>query len=222
MDITGLGTSIVSRFLQEGIIASIADLYQIDYEKVKKLERIGEKSAQNLQEAIQRSKDKNFDRVLFALGIRHVGTVTARNLTVHFQNIEALEAATAEELSEVPEVGEKIAESIADYFANPKNLSLVQELAKQGLKLSYESTQESETFAELSFLVTGSLSKISRKDMESLIISHGGKILSGVSKSLDYLILGEKPGSKLTKAEKLGTVKIINEDELLAMLEGTS
>ncbi|MCK9583309.1 MAG: NAD-dependent DNA ligase LigA [Candidatus Cloacimonetes bacterium] len=219
MDITGLGTFIVSRFLKEGIIESVADLYGIDFAKVKELERIGEKSAQNLQEAIQKSKDKNFDRVLFALGIRHVGTVTARNLAVHFQTIEALEQATNQELSEVPEVGDIIAKSISDYFANPKNLRLVQELIGQGLKMSYESEQESELLAELSFLVTGSLKSISRKDMESLIISHGGKILSGVSKSLDYLIVGEKPGSKLTKAEKLGTVKIISEDELLTMLE---
>jgi DNA ligase (NAD+) len=219
MDITGLGTFIVSRFLKEGIIESVADLYGIDFAKVKELERIGEKSAQNLQEAIQKSKDKNFDRVLFALGIRHVGTVTARNLAVHFQTIEALEQATNQELSEVPEVGDIIAKSISDYFGNPKNLRLVQELIEQGLKMSYESEQESELLAELSFLVTGSLKSISRKDMESLIISHGGKILSGVSKSLDYLIVGEKPGSKLTKAEKLGTVKIISEDELLTMLE---
>ena len=222
MDIMGLGTALVSRLLQEGIIESVADLYSIDFDKVLKMERIGEKSAQNLQEAIQRSKDKNLDRVLFALGIRHVGTVTARNLAQHFQTIEALENATAEELSEVPEVGDIIAESISDYFANPKNLSLVKELGKQGLKMSYESEQESQTLAELSFLVTGSLSGISRKDMESLILSHGGKILSGVSKSLNYLIVGEKPGSKLTKAEKLGTVKIINEDELMAMLERTT
>lgn len=222
MDINGLGTSLVSRLLQEGIIESVADLYGIDYDKVKGLERIGEKSAQNLQEAIQRSKDKNFDRVLFALGIRHIGTVTARNLAQHFQTVEALEAATAEALSEVPEVGDKIAKSISDYFANPKNLSLVSELNRQGLKMSYESEQESEILAGLSFLVTGSLNNISRKDMESLILSHGGKILSGVSKSLDYLIVGEKPGSKLIKAEKLGTVRIINEDELLAMLEPTT
>ena len=222
MDIMGLGTALVSRLLQEGIIASVADLYRIDYDKMKELERIGEKSAQNLQEAIQRSKDKNFDRVLFALGIRHIGTVTARNLAVHFQNIEALEQATDQELSDVPEVGDKIAESISDYFTNPKNISLVNELKEQGLKMSYESDQKSEDLAELSFLITGSLNNISRKDMESLIISHGGKILSGVSKNLDYLIVGEKPGSKLTKAEKLGTVKIIGEDELMVMLERTT
>ena len=122
----------------------------------------------------------------------------------------------------MPEVGDKIAESISDYFINPKNISLVNELKEQGLKMSYESDQKSEDLAELSFLVTGSLNNISRKDMESLIISHGGKILSGVSKNLDYLIVGEKPGSKLTKAEKLGTVKIIGEDELMAMLERTT
>lgn len=219
MDILGLGSALVARLLQEGIISSVADLYRIDYDKVKGLERIGEKSARNLQEAIQKSRDKNFDRILYALGIRHVGTVTARNLSVHFQTIEALEQASALELSEVPEVGDKIAASISDYFANPKNHSLVQELKKQGLKMSYESEAKSDSLAELSFLVTGSLSKISRKDMESLIISHGGKILGGVSKNLDYLIVGEKPGSKLAKAEKLGTVKIIGEDELMAMLE---
>lgn len=220
LDIMGLGSALVSRLLQEGIISSVSDLYRIDYDKMKGLERIGEKSAQNLQEAIQRSKEKNFDRVLYALGIRHVGTVTARNLAQHFQTIESLEKAGAQELSEVPEVGDKIAASISDYFANPKNQNLIHELQEQGLKLSFESEQKSEILAERSFLVTGSLNNISRKDMESLILSHGGKILSGVSKNLDYLIVGDKPGSKLTKAEKLGTVKIINAGELMAMLKG--
>jgi DNA ligase (NAD+) len=219
LDIMGLGSSIVHRFLQNGIIQSIADIYRIDFEQVAALERMGEKSAQRLKESIETSKSRNFDRVLFALGIRYVGSVTARNLAQHFQNIENLQQASLEELSEVPEVGMKIAESLLDYFANPKNQKLIQELKELGLNMSYHSEKQSDALTEKTFLITGSLDHYGRKELEAIIMSNGGKILSGVSKALDYLIVGQKPGSKLAKAEKLGSVRIITEAELLDLLE---
>lgn len=219
LDIMGLGSSIVSRFLDAGIITSIADIYRIDFTQVAAMDRMGEKSAQKLKESIEASKAKNFDRVLFALGIRFVGSVTARNLAQHFQTMDRLQKASLEELSEVPEVGTKIAESIIKYFANPKNQDLIRDLKNLGLNMSYRTEQESDALAGMTFLITGSLENFNRKELESMIMEHGGKILSGVSKSLDYLIVGEKPGSKLAKAEKLGSVKIISEADLLAMLE---
>lgn len=219
MDIMGLGASSVARFLEEGIIASIEDIYRIDYERVAALDRMGDKSAKNLMQAVEYSKQQNFDRVLFALGIRFVGAVTARNLAQHFGDIHHLQAASIEELSAVPEVGDKIALAIREYFDNPKNIELICKLLEYGISMTYHYEISSNLLAEKSFLITGSMVHYGRKDLEALIQSHGGKILSGVSKALDYLVLGEKPGSKLTKAEKLGTVKIISEDELLDMMK---
>ncbi|MCK9556775.1 MAG: NAD-dependent DNA ligase LigA [Candidatus Cloacimonetes bacterium] len=221
MDIMGLGSSSVIRLLEEGIIQSIEDIYQIDYARVAALDRMGEKSASNLRQAVQNSKQQNFDKVLFALGIRFVGAVTARNLAQHFGNIENLQAASIDELSAVPEVGAKIARAIRDYFDNPKNQELINKLVQLGIPMTYRYESRSDKLAGKSFLITGSMIHYGRKDLEALIQSHGGKILSGVSKALDYLVVGDKPGSKLSKAEKMGTVSIISEDELLDMMESS-
>lgn len=219
MDIAGMGSSLISRFLAEGIIRSIEDIYRIDFDRVAALDRMGERSAQNLRDAIEISKKQNFDRVLFALGIRFVGAVTARNLAQHFGSLKKLQQADLQELSAVPEVGEKIALSIREYFDNAKNCALVEKLEERGLNTSYISQLHSSLLEGKSFLVTGSLNRYSRKEIEEIIRSHGGKILSGVSKALNFLVVGEKPGSKLSKAEKIPEIRIISEDELIAMLE---
>jgi DNA ligase (NAD+) len=221
MDILGLGSSLVSRFLEEGIIASIEDIFRIDFDRVAAMERMGERSANKLREAIENSKQQNFDRVLFALGIRHVGAVTARNLAIHFGSMENLQQADPEELGAVPEVGEKIARAIREYFDNPKNAELIRQLHELGLCMIYRSSSQTKLLEGKSFLITGTLHHYGRKEMESLIQDHGGKILSGVSKALDYLVVGEKPGSKLSKAEKIPGISVISEDELLTMLEET-
>ncbi|NLO43824.1 MAG: NAD-dependent DNA ligase LigA [Candidatus Cloacimonetes bacterium] len=218
MDIVGLGPANVALFLDSGIISGISDIYDIDYEKVASISGMGNKSANNLEKAIDESKTMNFDRVLFALGIRNIGIVTAGNLAKHFGNIEALRDADLESLSHVPDIGPKIARAIISYFENPINLELIDELREFGLSFEYASEQRTDLLNGKSFLITGTLPNYGRKEMETMIQSHGGKILSGVSKSLDYLVLGEKPGSKLTKAEKLGTVQIISEEELLKLL----
>lgn len=218
MDIVGLGPANVALFLEHNIISGIKDIYNLDYDRVASLSGLGIKSANNLEKAIQESKTRNFDRVLFALGIRNIGIVTAGNLAKHFGNIEAIREADPESLSHVPDIGPKIAQAIISYFENPINLELIDTLRNHGLSFEYKSEQTTDLFTGKSFLITGTLPNYGRKEMETMIQSHGGKILSGVSKSLDYLVLGEKPGSKLAKAEKLGTVQIISEEELLNLL----
>ena len=219
MDIYGLGSSLIARLIETGQIKWIPDIYHLDYNKIAAMERMGKKSAENLQKAIEASKSKNFDRVLFALGIRHIGLITARTLAQHFQNIDALIAADEEELLSVPDIGSIIALSIIGFFSQKSNLQMIDALKEVGLQFIYKSTQSSDILAGKTFLITGTLPSYGRKDMETLIMEHGGKILSGVSKQLNYLIVGENPGSKLDKARQLGTVKIISEAELLDMLQ---
>lgn len=218
MDISGLGTSLIARLLEQNMIAGLADIYRLDYEALAQLDRFGEKSAENLRNSIEASKARNFDRVLFALGIRYVGSVTARHLAEYFGTVDELLIAGEETLAQVPEVGSKIALSLKAWFGNPLNLKLVEKLRAQGLRFSYELRRESETLAGKTFLLTGSLDNYDRKTMEELIRRHGGRIVSGVSTSLNYLVVGAKPGSKLAKAQKLPSVKIISESELLELI----
>lgn len=218
MDISGLGTSLIARLLEQNMIAGLADIYRLEYEALAQLDRFGEKSAENLRNSVEASKARNFDRVLFALGIRYVGSVTARHLAEYFGTVDELLIAGEETLAQVPEVGSKIALSLKAWFGNPLNLKLVEKLRAQGLRFSYEQRRESETLAGKTFLLTGSLENYDRKAMEELIRSHGGRIVSGVSASLNYLVVGAKPGSKLAKAQKLPSVKIISESELLELI----
>jgi DNA ligase (NAD+) len=218
MDISGLGESLINRLLKEGMISGIADIYDLDYDKLAQLDRLGRKSAQNLKLAIEDSKKRGFDRVLFALGIRYVGSITARNLAEYFTSMDALGAADVDELVKVKEVGEKIAQAIRAWFEVPENISLLNLLRSHGLNLTYSAEKRSDLLNGKTFLITGTLESYSRKEMEDLLMSHGGKIISSVGSSLDYLIVGNKPGSKLDKATKLGSVKIISEEEAMQMM----
>jgi len=219
MDITGLGESLIAKLLENKLISGIADLYRLDYDKLAQLEHFGPKSAQNLRNAIEASKTRNFDRVLYALGIRYVGTVTARYLAEYFGDIDALRNASLESLSQVPEVGDKVALAIKAWFSLPENIKLIEELRSLGVNFTYRRTQSSNALEGKTFLITGTLPHYSRREMEELIQSHSGRIISGVSSNLDYLIVGENPGSKLTKAQKIPSIKIITEDELLEMIK---
>ncbi|MBP7118100.1 MAG: NAD-dependent DNA ligase LigA [Candidatus Cloacimonetes bacterium] len=219
MDITGLGSAMVDRLVDLGMLKRISDIYRLDYDSIAALPRMGEKSVKNLEQAINESKQRNLDRSLYALGIRFVGLVTARNLAQHFGTIEAIMQADLAELSSVPEVGAKIARVLLDYFSNPANIEEIHALQTLGVSFNNHSVQSSSKLAGHTFLITGSLNHYGRKEVEELILRHGGKLISGVSTNLDYLIVGEKAGSKLTKAQKLGTVKIIDEDSFLDMLE---
>lgn len=218
MDISGLGESLVARLLEQKMIFGLADIYRLDYEALARLERFGAKAAENLKQSIEDSKTKNFDRVLFALGIRYVGTVTARNLAEYFGKVDELSIASQETLAQVREVGSKIAVSLRAWFSNQANLALVEKLRAAGISFSYMMRRESEALAGKSLLITGSLEGSSRKEMEDLIRSHGGRMVSGVSPGLDYLVVGTKPGSKLAKAQKIPSIRIISENELLELL----
>lgn len=218
MDITGLGTSLIARLIEEKLISTVQDIYELDYTKIAALERLGDKSASNLQAAVQKSKTVGFDKVLFALGIRFVGSKTARLLAEHYGSIEAIITAEVEDLKSVPEIGDVIAKSVFDYFRTAQNVILIQYLKSIGIKLFLEKTSDVGILSGKSFLITGTLVNYGRKQMEELILNAGGKLVSGVSKNLSYLIVGDNPGSKLDKARQIQSVSIISEDEILSML----
>ncbi|GAB1467542.1 NAD-dependent DNA ligase LigA [Candidatus Cloacimonadota bacterium] len=218
MDISGLGESLIARFIEDGIINNIQDIYHLDYDKIATMERLGTKSAENLKQAVELSKSKNFDRCLYALGIRHVGSITARNLAQSFGDIDALINADKEALLSVPDIGDIVAESLISFFSKPENLSIISALKQAGLCFTQNSELISNALAGKSFLITGTLPSYGRKEMESLILKHGGKILGSVSKQLNFLVVGDNPGSKLDKAKKLGIVEIITEATILAMI----
>jgi DNA ligase (NAD+) len=218
MDIMGLGESLIARLIELNMLQSVEDVYRLDYERIASLERLGEKSALNLKASVEISKNQKFDRVLFALGIRFVGTRTARILADHFGSIDDLIKADFDTLNAVPEIGEKIAQSVIDFFRVEENLSLIQFLKEVGLQFKAELRSQKQELAGMSFLITGTLPTHDRKAMEDMIIEHGGKLLSSVSKNLQYLVVGENAGSKLDKARALGSVNIIDEEELLKMI----
>lgn len=218
MDINGLGETLIARLTELGLLRDIPGIYKLDYDAISKLERLGPKSAANLQEAVAKSKLQGFDRVLYALGIRHIGAVTARTLAEWFGCIDALIDSDKETLTHIPDIGGIIAESLTDYFANPQNRVLIEQLKQIGLKFTFEKQLSSEALNGLSFLITGTLERYGRKEMEQLIMSHGGKISGSVNKQLNYLIVGDKPGSKLDKARKTEGVKIIYENDVLQMM----
>jgi len=218
MDIDGLGEALISQLLENGIIHAVEDIYHIDYDKVQQLEGKGERSVQNLKNAIEKSKQQPFAKVLYGLGIRYVGEKVSKVLAKHFESIDALKKATLEELTQVPEIGDKIADSIIDFFSNEDNLKMIEALREAGLQFAGVMNTKGNILDGSTFLITGTLPNYDRKAMEELIESEGGKMISAVSKNLNYLIVGENPGSKLDKARQLGTVAIITEADLLKMM----
>lgn len=218
MDITGFGESLIARLIELVMLKSIEDIYRLDFTKIAELERLGDKSAANLQSSIETSKSESFDRVLYALGIRFVGTKTARVLAEHFGNINDLIKADFDTLNSVPDIGEKIAQSVLDYFQLEQNLALIDFLKQVGLKFETERKAKTGALDGKTFLITGTLPHYARKAMEQLIIEHGGRLLSSVSTNLNYLIVGDNAGSKLDKARALESVNIIDEQEILSMM----
>jgi DNA ligase (NAD+) len=221
MNIESLGPETIEALFEKGLIRNPADLYNLTKSDFLKLERFGEKSAENAVAGIQKSKEAPFEKVLFGMGIRYVGATVAEKLARHFGSLEHLMNADMESLVAVPEIGERIAESVIQYFAEPRNKEFVQQLKMAGLNLEVKQTEiqpGSDRLAGKSFVVSGVFKKYSREEMENLIPAHGGRLLSGVSSKLDFLVAGEKMGpSKLEKAQKLN-VKIISEQEFLAMI----
>lgn len=218
MDIDGLGAAVVEQLIDEGLISDCADLYTLKYEDIVNLERFGKKSAQNLIDAIDKSRGIGLDRVLFGLGIRMIGSRAAQILAAHFGNIDALMAADAKELSSIPEIGEKMAVSLVEYFSQEKSIDIISRLREANVRLDYEAKRESNLLEGKTLVLTGTLPTLKRSEAKSLIESHGGKVSGSVSKKTDYVIAGEEAGSKLDKATGLG-ITVLSEDELLEMLK---
>ncbi len=222
MNIDGLGVKVVEQLYDHGLIKNVADIYKLTKEQLLPLERMGEKKATNLLNAISNSKENSLERLLFGLGIRHVGSKTAKVLATQFNTIDELMLANVDTFKNVAEVGEVIANSIVHYFLQEANVQLIQELKLLGLNMEYRGARISETDAEHAFygknvVLTGTLTQLSRKEAGSKLEAVGAKVSGSVSAKTDYLIAGEKSGSKLKKAEELG-VAVIDEETFLTML----
>ena len=220
LDIEGLGEKLVEQLFNTGLVGNIADLYQLEHEKVAALERMGDKSAGNLLRAIETSKNTRFDKFLYALGVREVGETTARNLASHFQ-LDELKSATQEDLCEVRDIGPVAAENIVRFFRDERNLSIVNEVITAGVR--WEDAKEPQV-ADLqgkTFVITGTLASLSRNEARERLASRGAKVSGSVSGSTDYLIAGENPGSKLDKARSLD-IEILDEAALMQILDVTS
>ena len=220
MDIEGLGEENAFRFLKEGLIASTADIYELDEERLTALDGFGEISARNLIGSIEASKQVPFFRVLYALGIPGIGYVNARNLAGQFRSMDALLAATAEQIVETPGIGPVNAQTVQQTLAEERTRELIERLRGHGLKLESEGPVPSEAGGPLAgktLVLTGTLPTLSREQATERIEQAGGKVTGSVSKKTDYLVAGEDPGSKYTKAQELGT-EILDEDALIALI----
>ncbi|MGC1655381.1 MAG: NAD-dependent DNA ligase LigA [Candidatus Acidiferrales bacterium] len=211
MNIDGLGEKIVDQLVGKGIVKDFADLYSLKLDDVADLERMAEKSAQNLLDEIAASKKNELSRLIYALGIGFVGERTAQLLAAHFGSLEKLADATVEELTEVPEVGPKVAAAVADFFSEKANRKLIDRLREKGVRMKEERRAPvSNRLAGKSFVFTGTLERHPREAAAELVVLHGGKVISSVSKKTDYVVAGADPGSKLAKAQSLG-VPILDE-----------
>ncbi|HOG58230.1 MAG TPA: NAD-dependent DNA ligase LigA [Anaerolineaceae bacterium] len=220
LDISGLGSQIVAQLVESGLVNSAADLYTLKRDALMKLDKFGEKKAENLLQAVESSKQQPLERLIIGLGIHGVGEVAARKLARQFLNLDALSRASLDELTSLEGIGPGIAASITGWFAQPHNQELLQKLRANGVWPQEHETKEnaqSGALAGKTFVITGTLPTLSREQAERLILEHGGTISSSVSKKTDYLLLGENPGSKYAKALELG-IPILDEDSLRQML----
>jgi DNA ligase (NAD+) len=213
MNIEGMGDALVGQLTERGLVKNVADIYHLTKENLLSLERMGDKSAQNVLDEIDASKKLPLERVIFGLGIRFVGERTAQFLAEHFGSMEALMNASQEELEEVNEVGPRIAESIREFFDEPTNRELVKRLEASGLMFKGTKKQRGTKLAGKTFVLTGTLSKFTRDEAKKLIEDAGGRVSGSVSKKTDYVVAGTDAGSKLDKAKELG-VAVIDEKEM--------
>ncbi|MCI8330083.1 MAG: NAD-dependent DNA ligase LigA [Oscillibacter sp.] len=218
MDIDGCGPAVVQQLIDSGMVSNPADLYSLQVEKVSKLDRMGKKSAQNLLRSIERSKSNDLSRLIFGLGIRQVGEKAAKVLASHFRTMDALSAASVEELTEIDDVGGVTAQCLVDHLSSSQAKDLIARLKAAGVNM--ESTAEliDDRFAGMTFVLTGTLSRFDRKAAQAMIEERGGKAAGSVSKRTTYVVAGEAAGSKLKKAEELG-IPVLTEDAFAAMLE---
>jgi DNA ligase (NAD+) len=213
MNIDGMGDALVTQLTDRGLVKNVADIYKLTKDDLLSLERMGEKSAQNILDEIESSKKLPLERVIYGLGIRMVGERTAQFLAEHFGSMDALETATVEELQDVTEVGPRIAESIVEFFSIPANRKLVERLGAAGLAFKGKKKERGTKLAGKTFVLTGTLAKYTRDEAKKLIEDAGGKVAGSVSKKTDYVVAGADAGSKLDKAKELG-VAVIDEKEM--------
>jgi DNA ligase (NAD+) len=217
MNIEGMGDALVNQLTARGLVKNVADIYKLTKADLLQLERIGEKSAQNVLDEIEASKKLPLERVIYGLGIRFVGERTAQFLAEHFGSMDALMKAGEEELLEVEEVGPRIAQSIAEFFGEPKNRELIERLRKAGLTFTGKKKERGTKLAGKTFVLTGTLAHHTRDEAKKLVEDAGGRVSGSVSKKTDYVVAGSDAGSKLDKARELG-VKVIDEDEMEKLL----
>ena len=220
MNIDGLGERIIEDFYNMGFIKSISDIYLLSNHKedLIELEGFGEKSVNNLLESIENSKNNSLEKVLFALGIRHVGKKTAKILAKRYKNIDNIINVNIDELTNVNDIGEIIAKSVRTYFDDPLNLKLIEDLKKLGLNFEYKNDSSDDTLSGMTFVLTGTLEKYKREELTKILEDKGAKVTSSVTKKTTGVIVGDKPGSKYVKALKLG-VKIYKEEDVLNIIK---
>ena len=220
MDIRSFGEANVRKFYEMGLLKSIPDVYSLPYDEIGKLDGFGEKSITKLQQAIEDSKKQPLNRIIYALGVRYVGETTAKTLANAVDHLTNFKDFTEEQLMQLDDVGVKVAKTVYNFFHNADNLQLLQQLESLGVQLKNEKkgTVTDGNLLGLTFLFTGTLSKLKRSDAEVLVENNGGKILGAVSSKLNYLVAGENAGSKLEKAKKIPAIHVISEEEFIKML----
>ncbi len=222
LNIENLGSETIEQLYNAKLIENPADFYTLTSAQLLPLERMAKKSVDNILAGINKSKTVPFERVLFGIGIKHVGETVAKKLAKNFESIDALQGATLEELMQVEDIGLKIAESIQLYFANPENVLMIERLKQYGIQLAKDPNAApaavSDKLAGKTFLFTGKLSLFSRDQAEEMVEQNAGRNISAVSKNLNYLVVGEKAGSKLKKAQELGTIEILDEQQFLDLI----
>ncbi len=217
MNISGLGENIIIALVDSSLIKNYSDLYYLTYDNLIKLDRMAEISVNNLIESINKSKSPNFDKFIYSLGIKEVGLSTARILSQNFNTLDELMNTDRELLESIKDIGPIVAENIVNFFSIPRNVGKIKRLILSGIEVSYLKLSANKSISDKSFVVTGSFNKISRREIEEIIISNGGKISNSISRKTEFLICGEHPGSKLDKAKKIGTT-ILTEEKFFKLL----
>lgn len=217
MDIEGLGPAIIETFVDNGFISKTYDIYNLDYEKIAALEGFKETSANNIKTSIDKSKDNDLGKLIFALGIRHIGAKAGKLLAEHFKNIDNIISANVDDILEIDGYGQVMAESVVDYFNSASTIELIDKLKASGVNMESKTVIKDERFAGMTFVLTGTLPTLKRSEASKIIEGFGGKTSSSVSKKTTYVLAGEEAGSKLDKANALG-ISVINEEEFMGMI----
>lgn len=218
MDIEGLGDALLNKLVEQNMIKTAADIYSLDFGKIAEMDKMGKKSAENLKKAIEKSKENDLSKLVFALGIRHVGAKAAKLLSDNFRDIDSIMNSSAEDISKIDGFGLVMAQSVVDFMSMPQSQKLIADLKAARVNMKAEDTHIDNRFSGKTFVLTGTLTKYTRSEASRIIENYGGKASSSVSKKTDYVLAGEAAGSKLAKATELG-IKIINEDEFAEMIQ---